>query len=180
MNCISSLIDIEHIINGFPHAHIVHRCTRFHFTLLRHDKCNMRMCVCECVCASDLSVRIDYWARPPRRTNNSSIFGAIRLLRQTHTHTFIKTLWSVIRLFQPIAYEHAQTLTHANNHRIGSFMRPLLRNVTHMHAVTHPFPAESMLKALRRWDERSAAQRSFCKVAAGQEQVYIVYDANST
>jgi len=26
-----------------------------------------------------------------------------------------------------------------------------------LHAVTHPFPAESMLKALCRWDDRSTA-----------------------
>lgn len=104
------------------------------------------------------AVCIDYWARPPCRTNSFSIFGMICLLRQTDTHAFIKTLSSVILPFHLIAHEHEQTFTHANNSLIGYFTWPLLCNVsprTHLHAVAHPFPAESMLKALCRWDDRS-------------------------
>lgn len=131
------------------------------FTLFRHYRRYMQwFCLCVHVffsLTSSTAVCIDYWTSPT--PDQQFLYFWNDLSAPSNGHICIRKD-GVIQPFNLIAYKHAQTFTNASNRLIGYFMWLLLCNVstrTHMHAVAHPFPAESMLKALRRWDERSTA-----------------------
>lgn len=136
------------------------------FTLFRHYRWYMQwfclcfVCVCMCFSLSDLLHSSLYWLLSSTPTPDQQfLYFWNDLSAPSNEHACIHKD-AVIQPFRLNAYEHAQTFTHASNHLIGYFMWPLLSNVstrTHMHAVAHPFPAKSMLKALRRWDEWSTA-----------------------
>lgn len=116
------------------------------------------MCVCLCVhvklrLTSFAAVIIDYCIRPLRQTSNFSIFGATNgPFGQMDTYTHKGAV-----LYHTVTSSRLGMNSHTNNCLIDYNAWPLLCN-TSTHTSTHPFPAESMLKAFCLWDEDPACR----------------------
>lgn len=173
IHCVSSLINVEHMMNEY--SLLFHMHTALSFTITHRDHKTVvqniqryykpymwHICVCVCLCVhvklrltSFAAVIIDYCIRPLYARPAISLFLELLTVHSGKwTHTHIKATSCII---QWLTVDWVWTVTHANNCLIDYNAWPLLSN-TSTHTSTHPFPAESMLKAFCLWDEDPACR----------------------